>query len=65
MGMHIVRTHAEGVVSADVVAALREASSKGAAVLVVPSFEAQIAAQKQLSGLSDPALFGILSLIHI
>ena len=59
MGMHIVRTHAEGVVSADVVAALREASSKGAAVLVVPSFEAQIAAQKQLAGLSDPVLFGI------
>ena len=59
MGMHIVHTHAEGVVSADVVAALREASSKGAAVLVVPSFEAQIAAQKQLAGLSDPVLFGI------
>ncbi|MDY3970139.1 MAG: hypothetical protein SOY95_05825, partial [Atopobiaceae bacterium] len=59
MGMHIVHTHAEGVVSADVVAALREASSKGAAVLVVPSFETQIAAQKQLAGLSDPALFGI------
>ena len=59
MGMHIVHTHAEGVVSADVVAALHEASSKGAAVLVVPSFEAQIAAQKQLAGLSDPALFGI------
>lgn len=59
MGMHIVRTHAEGVLSADVVAALREAAGKGPAVLIVPSFEAQIEARKQLAEHPDPALFGI------
>ncbi|MGN0071122.1 MAG: PD-(D/E)XK nuclease family protein [Atopobiaceae bacterium] len=59
MGMHIVRTHAEGVLSADVVSALREANGKGPAVLIVPSFEAQIAAQKQLADQPDPALFGV------